>query len=449
MRKNMLLFGTLILTAAGFISRIIGFFYRIFLSRMFSTEQMGIYELIHPVLALTYAISTAGIQNAVSRFCAAQSDENCKKHRLHILLTGLFLSIFLSTCCSLAVYQCADFIAQNLLMEARCASLLRIIALSFPAACIHACINGYYYGIRKTGIPALLQLLEQLFRVGSVCFFWQYDLHHQIQFSISMAAVGMVIGEFSSCLFSLLFSFLHFSKDSSSQTTLKKNSLPYRPLTVSRQLLAFAFPLSVTRICLNLLSTLEAAWIPASLERFGLSGSQALSTYAVFTGMAMTCIFFPGAITNSVSVLLMPMIAKADAQKDYHTVSIILTKCMGWGLLMGIGCWAVFFTLGRNMGIWFFNNASAGEFIRTLSFLCPVLYLNSTLVSIQNGLGKTGLTFLCSLCALGIRLFFVLFLIPVQGISGYLWGLFASQIFTAFFHIYTLNSFIYTQRIHL
>ncbi len=58
MYKNHLLKGALLLTAAGVFSRIIGFFYRIFLSRTFGAEQMGIYELISPVLALSFALCT-------------------------------------------------------------------------------------------------------------------------------------------------------------------------------------------------------------------------------------------------------------------------------------------------------------------------------------------------------------------------------------------------------
>ena len=59
MYKNHLLKGALLLTAAGVFSRIIGFFYRIFLSRTFGAEQMGIYELISPVLALSFALCTS------------------------------------------------------------------------------------------------------------------------------------------------------------------------------------------------------------------------------------------------------------------------------------------------------------------------------------------------------------------------------------------------------
>ena len=41
-----LVMGTVILTLTGFLSRFIGFFYRIFLSRVFGAEGMGIYQLI-------------------------------------------------------------------------------------------------------------------------------------------------------------------------------------------------------------------------------------------------------------------------------------------------------------------------------------------------------------------------------------------------------------------
>ena len=53
-KKNTIIIGTLVLTAAGFISRFMGFFYRIFLSRVFGEEGVGLYQLIFPVYALGY-----------------------------------------------------------------------------------------------------------------------------------------------------------------------------------------------------------------------------------------------------------------------------------------------------------------------------------------------------------------------------------------------------------
>ena len=50
-KKHPLIAGSFFLTLAGFVSRFIGFFYRIYLARLFGEEGMGIYQLLGPVLA--------------------------------------------------------------------------------------------------------------------------------------------------------------------------------------------------------------------------------------------------------------------------------------------------------------------------------------------------------------------------------------------------------------
>ncbi|WP_417296885.1 oligosaccharide flippase family protein, partial [Eisenbergiella porci] len=72
-KKNTLITGTIILTVTGLASRLIGFFYRIFLSRLFGEENMGIYQLIGPVMALVFSLSAAGLQNAISKFVAGET----------------------------------------------------------------------------------------------------------------------------------------------------------------------------------------------------------------------------------------------------------------------------------------------------------------------------------------------------------------------------------------
>ena len=74
--SNPLIAGTLLLTVTGLSNRVIGFFYRIFLSRIIGAEGLGIYQLIFPVFALCIAFSSSGIQTAVSRFVAAADHKN-------------------------------------------------------------------------------------------------------------------------------------------------------------------------------------------------------------------------------------------------------------------------------------------------------------------------------------------------------------------------------------
>ena len=85
-----------------------------------------------------------------------------------------------------------------------------------------------------------------------------------------------------------------------------------------------------------------------------------------------------------------------------------------------------------------FHEVTAGNCIRTLSFVCPFLYTNITLTSILNGLGKTGATLLHNAAGSLIRILFVLFAIPLIGIRGYLYGLLLSEMLLSIMHINTL-----------
>lgn len=440
-KSNPLITGTIILTATGFLSRFIGFFYRIFLSRVFGAEGMGIYQLISPVLALSFSLTVAGIQTAISKYVAGEAaTKNYKWSVLH-LSAGFALSMLLSVLCTIGIYCYADEIALFFLLEKRTAPLLRIIALSIPMASVHSCINGYFYGIRKTTVPSLCQLSEQIVRVGSVYLIYYFCLKHGMTPTISFAVVGLVIGECASMLVSLIAVRAHFYH------VVPKNYgfLFTRSLQdfwdAGKRLLQLAVPLSLNRVIINFLQSIEAIFIPNRLMCYGYDNAAALSVYGILTGMSLPLILFPGAITNSICVLLLPIVSEADASDNVHTIKKAVHKSIRYGFLLGILFTGIFLCLGNFLGNFLYQSSLAGNFIIVLSFLCPLMYIASTLNSILNGLGKTGLTFVFSMLSLFVRLAFVFFGIPLWGIHGYLWGLLASQAVQTLFCMFAVRKY--------
>lgn len=425
--KSPLVTGTIILTITGFVSRFIGFFYRIFLSRMFGAEGMGIYQLISPVLALSFSLTVAGMQTAISKYVAGETvTKDYRSSALH-LFTGFILSMAASILCTVGIYCYADEIAVSFLLEARTAPLLRIIALSIPMATVHSCINGYFYGIRKTAIPSICQLSEQLVRVGSVYVIYYFCLKQGMVPTISFAVVGLVIGESASMLVSIIAVRAHFDH------VVPKRYGPLLSVNMrnfcetSKRLLTLAIPLSLNRVIINFLQSIEAIFIPNKLMSYGYDNATALGVYGVLTGMAMPLIFFPGAITNSICVLLLPIVSEADASDNRQTIRKAIHKSISYGFGLGIVFTALFLLSGKFLGNLLYQSSLAGNFILVLSFLCPLMYIASTLNSILNGLGKTGLTFVYSMVSLLVRLGFVFFVVPAFGINGYLGGLIISQ----------------------
>jgi len=426
-KNNPLVAGTIILTATGFLSRFIGFFYRIFLSRLFGAEGMGIYQLISPVLALSFSLTVAGMQTAISKYVAGEASTKDYKWSVLHLSSGFILSMALSFLCTAGIYCYADEIAVSFLLEARTAPLLRIIALSIPMATVHSCINGYFYGIRKTTVPALCQLSEQIVRVGSVYLIYYFCLKRNMTPTISFAVVGLVIGESASMIVSLIAVRAHFYHvvPQNYGFLFARNFTDY--FSACKRLLKLAVPLSLNRVVINFLQSVEAIFIPNRLMSYGYDNATALSVYGVLTGMSLPLILFPGAITNSICVLLLPIVSEADAADNVKTIKKAVHKSIRYGFLLGICFTGIFLVMGKFLGNFLYQSSLAGNFIIVLSFLCPLMYIASTLNSILNGLGKTGLTFLFSMLSLLVRLGFVFFGIPVFGIHGYLWGLLASQ----------------------
>lgn len=433
-KKQIILHGTFVLTAAGIISRIMGFFYRIFLSRTFSAEGVGLYQLIFPVYTLCLSITTAGIETAISRSVARQYSMNKEKESINTLLSGIFCSLILSFLCVFIINRNVSFIASTLLGDPRCESLLKLLIYVLPFSTIHNCISGFYYGLKSSRLPALSQLIEQSSRILIVLLLYRVFTENGTVFPLSVAVFGIIAGEAVSAVYSIfIFRKFALSRHFTFMKDFSGKSF--------HELVSLSIPLTLNRLLVNLLQSIEAISIPARLETFCSSSSEALSTYGILNGMALPCILFPSAVTTSAASMLMPTIAEIQTSGNRKEFINVTKKVCGVCFILGLSCCFIFLISGRWIGSHLFHEESAGNFIITLAWICPFLYTNTALLSVINGLGKTKCTLLINVIGLSIRISSVYFAIPVFGIKGYLWGLLASQLTICLAAIYALYVF--------
>ncbi len=415
MLKSKLAKGTIILTIAGFISRILGFFYRIWLSDQLGSELLGIYQMIFPISSVCYTIYASGIQTAISKLTAE------RKSSLSVFFHGLSLSLFLSLVLSFCLYETAPFLATKFLLEERTITPLRLLSFMFPFGAISSCCNGYYYGKSNSKFPAISQLTEQIIRIAcayAIAFFFQ-----AITFSCELAVLVLVIGEAFAALISILSLLIsechgkwkkkhHFGKNNFKDVTF------------------LALPLTSHRLIINLLHSFEATLVPFTLQQSGLSKTTSLSLYGILNGMAFPFIFFPTALTSSLSVLLLPVVSKAKQENNTHYLSKVIRLSLTFSGILGFFCTAFFLLFGDFLGNFVFHESLAGTYITILSWLCPFMYLSSTLSSILNGLGKVYHTFTISILSLCVKIAILLLLVPKFGMPAYFFSLLSSQIFT-------------------
>ena len=450
--QSKLIKGTIILTIAGIITRIIGFFYRIFLADILGPELLGIYQLIFPIYGICFTIYGAGIQTAISQITGTATS-NRKTGYLSpakILLSGITLSLSLSFIISIFVYYNSGWIAEKIILETACAPYLKIMAVLFPFCGLSSCISGYHYGIQNASVPACAQIIEQLSRVLFVYLIYLFTGSGSETNAI-IAVWGIVAGEICGCIFSVIRLAVSFSKtkhkkpDKRTSRNIKITSGKH---PVFKTLLTLSVMLTATKLIVSLLHSAEAIFIPAALQKFGCSPSDALSIYGILSGMALPFILFPSAISNAFAVMLLPSIAQAQAENDTYKINKSVTFATKYNLLIGWLCLCIFIIYGKDMGILFFNNESAGSYIVTLSWLCPFLYVSTAFTSIINGMGHTQLTFVITVFGLIVKIYFLIALVPVYGIKAYLAGMLISQVIMTFMEGFYLKKYITIDNIH-
>ena len=422
--RHPLIKGTIILTATGLLTRFMGFFYRIFLSHTFGEENVGLYQLIFPIYTLGYSATCAGIQTILSRCVAGRLIQGKKKEARSLLYTGLLITLTVSCCFTFFLQKFAPFLAGSILGDRRCEPLLVLLSYVFPFSAIHSCINGYCLGQKDTKIPSSSQLLEQTIRILSVLLICQFLNSTSSAPGIWIAVLGLILGEISSAFYSLKCirnkPGIHFLLPPTISLQKIRSDAP--------ELIKLSLPLTGNRILLNILQSIEAVSIPAALQIYGLSATDALSTYGVLTGMALPCILFPSALTNSVSTMLLPVITESQTQENIEKLKKMIRVSICGCIFLGSCCLTGFLLFGKIFGNLLFHSFLAGELIQILAWLCPFLYANSTLISIIHGFGKTGVSFLLNMFSLIVRIIAVLYFAVHFGIQGYLHGLLASQI---------------------
>lgn len=446
MKKHTIIKGTLILTSAGLITRLIGFFYKIYLSNTLGAEKLGLYQLIFPVYGICFTLFASGIQTAISKMVADEygkqqliknPDQATRYHLNRILRIGMALSFCIATVLAFLVFTNAGFLASKVLKEPTCKNSLRILAFAFPFCSITSSINGYCYGLKRSGVPAATQLLEQIIRVVAVYYMATASGGGNSHITCELAVAGIIFGELGSMLFNLV-----------SLGIMKKpvpNNCKQGKKSVMRPLVTYMLPLTGNHLVVSLLTSMEAILIPAALRRYGLSSKEALSIYGILTGMSIPFILFPSTITNSLAVLLLPTISEANSENDQRTINKTTQTCIKYCMIIGVFSTGIFIIFGRSLGEFFFHNELAGRFLMILAWLCPFMYIATTLSSIINGLGKTHLTFINTITGLGIRILFITLMVPNKGIYGYLIGLLVSQLSIALLNYLSLRNTVHIE----
>ena len=165
MRVPNLILSTIVLFISNFIVRILGFIYKIFLSRVIGESGLGIYHVLFNFLMVSIALTTTGIPTTLSCLVATKNAIKDKHNKNVLFISTLYVAFFISLILSLMISFNSKYLSIMLLKDSKLCLLILGICPAIVSITISNVLRGYYYGLKDAVVPAIGQVIEQIVRI--------------------------------------------------------------------------------------------------------------------------------------------------------------------------------------------------------------------------------------------------------------------------------------------
>lgn len=415
MIKNALIKGTIILTIASLITRVLGIAQRIPLQRILGDGGMATYGIAYNIYGILLILATVGIPSALSKQIAeyhatnqfARADELFRAARDFALVAGLISAVVL--------YVFAPYYAVYISHDPEAILSIRAIAPALLLFPLISMMRGYFQGSQQMMPTGLSQVSEQILRVGMAVLLpillLQSGYSHEV--AVAGASFGAVAGSFGAL--AIMLYYFYREKKRSSRPVVQTGS-PSRK-EIYGQLLKTSIPISLASTAIPLIYFIDSSSVIALLK--GEIGYEAAKNMlGILTGRAQSLAAIPPILTIALSSAVLPAIASSYFKGDVAGVK--RTSSLALRLTLLIGTPFSFYLSASAVAIngFLFGNTDGSWVISALCVGSIFQMLMMTSMAILQGLGKMvqtmGFVFIGILVKAGLNLLFT----PFLGIYG-------------------------------
>ena len=402
LNRSSMLYGTLVLTLTSIVSQVLGFVYRIFLSRLIGAEVMGLYQLIMPVYSVIMSLTAIGLTVAVSNLSAeyqALGNPRAVVQLLRKALTAFLVLFALVAGVTVLLY---DPISVHLLGDARTQLGLLLLLPCILLTGIENLHKHYFYGTGNIRPPAAVELTEQLIRTGAVLGLLVLLLPQYPERVVGIIVAGMCCSElFSSVTLVILFR-RHMGRPAALAGPGEE------PRRLSRRMGAIALPIAATALLGNLMGSANAVLIPQRLVHAGMDVSAAMSAFGVLCGMTVPMLCLPTAFIGAMGLVLVPKLSQSVALGRMDEVRRRIHKALLATSVLVMPALAILVVLGPTIGVYLFREATVGRYMVPLSVGVLLSCYQSVLSGVLSGIGRQAAaarsSLLCGGGAAGVHL---------------------------------------------
>lgn len=397
---------TFILLLSSVVLQIISLFFNIYISNTIGEEAIGVFSLVISVYSFGITLASAGINIASTRIVAEELACKNEFGAKRATRKCICLSLIFGTCASIIFYVFADFICAYCLHNRISKNVIYLICIALPFISMSSAINGYFTAVRRVYKNAFAKFGEEFVKILCSLTFLNYLMPNDINYACYVLILADVISEVTSFMH-LYFLYL---QDKHGQLVESR----YKDLdNYLNRILRITIPVALTSYIRSGLSTVKQLLIPFSLQNSGINASNALISYGIVSGMAMPIIMFPIILITSFSSLLIPEFSRYYAQQKFEKIKkisyIILICTFIFSILMAI----IIFIFSNKLSLLIYKKIEISKYLRILSPLIIVMYLDIVIDSILKGLDAQVDVMAINIIDCIISIGFIYFLVPI------------------------------------
>lgn len=306
MKKQSYIKGAIIISAGGFISKLLGAVYRIPLIAYLGGGGMGIYQMVYPLYCILLTVSASGIPTGVARLIAS-GKSGAEKQAFFLYGTIGVIGSLLMFALSVPLSKAQGEAAVALCCKALSPSVFFVSFLSV--------VRGYFQGKGNMYPTAVTEVSEQVVKVGLGIFLAWYFREDTAK-AVAAAVFAVTVSEAVCTLIALIW--------------YTRAAVGIKPLFKEKQagiggVLKYTVPLTLTAIAMPLSQLIESI-AAANLLRGAAVGAPAL--YGVFSGCAVTLVNLPVSVTYGLAAASVPNIAPLAEKGDISGAKKLVAKSL-------------------------------------------------------------------------------------------------------------------------
>ena len=415
------IFNTLILLFSSIILQIIGMFFNIYIAKTIGEEAVGVFSLVMSVYMFGITLASAGINIATTRVVSEELACNNEIGAKKAAKRCIFFSVLFGIGASIIFFIFADFLTIHCLHNRISKDVIYLICIALPFIAMSSAVNGYFTGVRRVYKNAFAKFFEEFVKITCTAIL----LKSFMPDGINYACYSLILADVISEVVSFIYLYILYKMDKRKSISESR----YKDLdSYDRRILRITIPVALTSYLRSGLSTIKQLIIPSSLQKSGMNSSNSLIAYGIVNGMAMPIIMFPVILVTSFSGLLVPEFSKYYVERKFKKIksvsNIILIGTFIFSLLVAI----FIFIFADKLAILIYDKIEIAKYLRILSPLIVIMYLDIVIDSILKGLDA-------QVSVMGINVFdcivsiaFIYFLVPILGFSGYIISIFISEV---------------------